>query len=58
MRPKFVETFLDKLVNWGFAESNFAESFFRQKPFLPKKNRLAGGFFIVCQLQLGVMGGL
>ena len=24
MRPKFVETFLDKLVNWGFAESNFA----------------------------------
>jgi len=23
MRPKFVETFLDKLVNWGFAESNF-----------------------------------
>ena len=24
MRPKFVETFLDKLVNWGFAEKNFA----------------------------------
>jgi len=24
MRPKFVETFLDKLVNWGFAEANFA----------------------------------
>ena len=24
LRPKFVETFLDKLVNWGFAESNFA----------------------------------
>ena len=23
-RPKFVETFLDKLVNWKFAESNFA----------------------------------
>ena len=23
-RPKFVETFLDKLVNWSFAESNFA----------------------------------
>ncbi|MEY4072755.1 MAG: Superoxide dismutase, partial [Pseudomonadota bacterium] len=23
MRPKFVETFLDKLVNWGFAEKNF-----------------------------------
>ena len=24
LRPKFVETFLDKLVNWGFAEANFA----------------------------------
>ena len=24
MRPKFVETFLDKLVNWSFAEANFA----------------------------------
>jgi Fe-Mn family superoxide dismutase len=24
MRPKFVETFLDKLVNWHFAEANFA----------------------------------
>ena len=24
MRPKFVETFLDQLVNWSFAESNFA----------------------------------
>jgi Fe-Mn family superoxide dismutase len=24
MRPKFVETFLDHLVNWSFAESNFA----------------------------------
>ena len=24
LRPKFVETFLDKLVNWSFAESNFA----------------------------------
>ncbi len=23
-RPKFVETFLDKLVNWDFAEKNFA----------------------------------
>ncbi len=23
-RPKFVETFLDKLVNWKFAEANFA----------------------------------
>ena len=23
-RPKFVETYLDKLVNWSFAESNFA----------------------------------
>lgn len=23
-RPKFVETFLDKLVNWSFAEANFA----------------------------------
>jgi Fe-Mn family superoxide dismutase len=23
MRPKFVETFLDKLVNWSFAEKNF-----------------------------------
>jgi len=23
MRPKFVETFLDKLVNWGFAQANF-----------------------------------
>ena len=23
LRPKFVETFLDKLVNWSFAESNF-----------------------------------
>jgi Fe-Mn family superoxide dismutase len=23
LRPKFVETFLDKLVNWGFAEKNF-----------------------------------
>jgi superoxide dismutase, Fe-Mn family len=23
-RPKFVETFLDKLVNWSFAEKNFA----------------------------------
>mgnify|MGYP002129580971 CR=1 FL=1 len=24
LRPKFVETFLDKLVNWKFAEANFA----------------------------------
>ena len=24
LRPKFVETFLNKLVNWSFAESNFA----------------------------------
>lgn len=24
LRPKFVETFLDKLANWGFAEKNFA----------------------------------
>ena len=24
LRPKFVETFLDKLVNWKFAEKNFA----------------------------------
>lgn len=24
MRPKFVETFLDKLANWKFAEANFA----------------------------------
>ena len=24
LRPKFVETFLDKLVNWEFAEGNFA----------------------------------
>ena len=24
MRPKFVETFLDHLVNWSFAEANFA----------------------------------
>ena len=24
MRPKFVEAFLDKLVNWSFAEANFA----------------------------------
>jgi Fe-Mn family superoxide dismutase len=24
LRPKFVETFLDKLANWDFAESNFA----------------------------------
>ncbi len=24
LRPKFVETFLDHLVNWSFAESNFA----------------------------------
>lgn len=24
LRPKFVETFLDKLVNWAFAERNFA----------------------------------
>jgi len=23
-RPKFVETYLDKLVNWSFAEANFA----------------------------------
>jgi superoxide dismutase, Fe-Mn family len=23
MRPKFVETFLDKLVNWDFAQKNF-----------------------------------
>ncbi|MBK6286706.1 MAG: superoxide dismutase [Fe] [Gammaproteobacteria bacterium] len=23
-RPKFVETFLDKLVNWSFAQANFA----------------------------------
>ena len=23
LRPKFVETFLDKLVNWSFAEANF-----------------------------------
>ena len=24
LRPKFVETFFDKLVNWSFAEANFA----------------------------------
>jgi superoxide dismutase len=24
MRPKFVESFLDKLVNWEFAQANFA----------------------------------
>jgi Fe-Mn family superoxide dismutase len=24
MRPKFVETFLDKLANWEFAQANFA----------------------------------
>jgi superoxide dismutase, Fe-Mn family len=24
MRPKFVETYLEKLVNWKFAEANFA----------------------------------
>jgi Fe-Mn family superoxide dismutase len=24
LRPKFVETFFDKLVNWKFAEANFA----------------------------------
>lgn len=24
LRPKFVETFLDKLVNWSFAEQNYA----------------------------------
>ena len=24
LRPKFVETFLDKLANWKFAEANFA----------------------------------
>jgi Fe-Mn family superoxide dismutase len=24
LRPKYVETFFDKLVNWGFAEKNFA----------------------------------
>ena len=24
LRQKFVETFLDKLVNWSFAEANFA----------------------------------
>ncbi|NBT11950.1 MAG: superoxide dismutase [Fe], partial [Betaproteobacteria bacterium] len=24
LRPKFVETFLDKLVNWEFAQANFA----------------------------------
>jgi Fe-Mn family superoxide dismutase len=23
-RPKFVETFFDSLVNWSFAEANFA----------------------------------
>ena len=23
LRPKYVEAFLDKLVNWGFAEKNF-----------------------------------
>ncbi|MFY7871301.1 MAG: superoxide dismutase [Fe], partial [Limnohabitans sp.] len=23
LRPKFVETFLDKLVNWDFAAKNF-----------------------------------
>jgi Fe-Mn family superoxide dismutase len=23
MRPKFVETFLNNLVNWSFAEKNF-----------------------------------
>ena len=28
LRPKFVETFLDKLVNWSFAEANFACSVF------------------------------
>ncbi|MBQ9579152.1 MAG: superoxide dismutase, partial [Ottowia sp.] len=22
-RPKFIETFLDKLANWDFAEANF-----------------------------------
>jgi superoxide dismutase, Fe-Mn family len=25
MRPKFVETFLNSLVNWSFAEANFAD---------------------------------
>nr|HMQ74255.1 Fe-Mn family superoxide dismutase [Rubrivivax sp.] len=24
LRPKFVETFLDKLVNWEFVQANFA----------------------------------
>jgi Fe-Mn family superoxide dismutase len=24
MRPKFVETYLASLVNWSFAEANFA----------------------------------
>jgi Fe-Mn family superoxide dismutase len=24
LRPKFVETYLDKLVNWDFAAKNFA----------------------------------
>ncbi|MDP3636734.1 MAG: Fe-Mn family superoxide dismutase, partial [Azonexus sp.] len=24
MRPKFVETFLNNLANWSFAEANFA----------------------------------
>ncbi|MBV2263836.1 MAG: Fe-Mn family superoxide dismutase, partial [Thauera sp.] len=24
LRPKFVETFLNHLVNWSFAEQNFA----------------------------------
>ncbi|HEY3049252.1 MAG TPA: Fe-Mn family superoxide dismutase, partial [Polaromonas sp.] len=24
LRPKFVETFLSNLVNWSFAEANFA----------------------------------
>ena len=24
LRPKYVETFVDKLVNWSFAEKNFA----------------------------------
>ncbi|MFZ9434275.1 MAG: superoxide dismutase [Fe], partial [Burkholderiaceae bacterium] len=24
LRPKFGETFLDKLVNWEFAQANFA----------------------------------
>jgi Fe-Mn family superoxide dismutase len=23
LRPKYVETFVDKLVNWSFAEKNF-----------------------------------